>query len=711
MLDTDLFQTNYLGRDGFRWWIGQVADPDTSGWGNALESNTEHHSGEDSAKLGDKEIYTRRCKVRILGYHTISDENGYVLTDTDLPWAHIMVGPGLATQDGTGSFHQYKGGENVLGFFLDGEEAQQPVIIGGFGRGKQVKDETDPKSQTDCRIKPFTPNTQTIIKKGDTPLPQIHITKVKATKGEETGAKFKSPSSAQAGSQDENAGSKRLDTRNPRQLSRPTTCETPISDIETAIQNIMYVMQTIETYKDFYLQSGLDILTTLQNQIGSYVKQISGAIRKILEKIKSYLIKGLGDAFNSTIKALPETIKSVVAISFKQAIETILCVFEKIFGQGIFSKVLDYVNNFLIDGIIDPLLCTAEKLLSNLLSQFMNPILNEISGTIQLLKDIFGEIDDKVSGAITKAMEFFNVVLSFLECAPVKCHGPRTWTLAGPDKAPVTDVKNIIKGLNIPELDLGETEPFSCSDNISYFLPPIIQILGGGGAIGWPVIRDGRLIGVYVDEPGRGYSKPTPPIVTVKTSSPIDPAGGARVEAVVNDNGQIDSFIVKSSGSGYVSTPTFNKAIINDVLITSNDLNLPPDQLTDEKQQAINSLQLSTPPVSEDLNVIPILKDLQINTPGIGYDDGDSILIDGKPASDYGIIAELDISPNGSLVSINIQNENNQPIKFTDLPEVTIDTSTGANASINAVLDFIKVEDVEQVNKNEVITISNCPFK
>ena len=44
MLDQSLLQSHFIGRDGFRWWIGQVAPQevqgiqlDKDGWGNRLK--------------------------------------------------------------------------------------------------------------------------------------------------------------------------------------------------------------------------------------------------------------------------------------------------------------------------------------------------------------------------------------------------------------------------------------------------------------------------------------------------------------------------------------------------------------------------------------------------------------------------------------------------------------------------------------------------
>ena len=121
MLEESLLKTNFIGRDGFRWWIGQVAPQEAQksqvsggGWGN-------------------------RFKVRILGYHPYSLID---LPDDDLPWAQALLG----CTDGSGAANRgtsvkISPGDSVLGFFLDGDNAQIPVIIGVFGRTLSVPSE------------------------------------------------------------------------------------------------------------------------------------------------------------------------------------------------------------------------------------------------------------------------------------------------------------------------------------------------------------------------------------------------------------------------------------------------------------------------------------------------------------------------------------------------------------------------------------------
>ena len=72
MLDSALLKTNFVGRDGFVWWIGRVADSDV--WRNEA---TDTDAG-----------WAYRCKVRIIGYHPFDEE---VLPESDLPWAHVLV--------------------------------------------------------------------------------------------------------------------------------------------------------------------------------------------------------------------------------------------------------------------------------------------------------------------------------------------------------------------------------------------------------------------------------------------------------------------------------------------------------------------------------------------------------------------------------------------------------------------------------------------
>ena len=78
---------NFIGRDSFRWWIGQVTDPDKGEWGDSQEKK-QAGDGED--------IYSHRCRVRIVGCHGNDDD----LPDKDLPMAHVLLPPNKSTTGG-----------------------------------------------------------------------------------------------------------------------------------------------------------------------------------------------------------------------------------------------------------------------------------------------------------------------------------------------------------------------------------------------------------------------------------------------------------------------------------------------------------------------------------------------------------------------------------------------------------------------------------
>lgn len=105
-----MVQKKHLGLDGFIWWIGVV------------------ESRKDPLKLG-------RLQVRISGWH---EEDKTNIPTENLPWAM----PSISLDHGKNTIGPRER-DVVWGFFLDGEEAEQPVVVGmipGY-----PEDESDPE--------------------------------------------------------------------------------------------------------------------------------------------------------------------------------------------------------------------------------------------------------------------------------------------------------------------------------------------------------------------------------------------------------------------------------------------------------------------------------------------------------------------------------------------------------------------------------------
>jgi hypothetical protein len=89
---------DFAGKNGFTWWVGVVEDR------------------QDPLKMG-------RVRVRAVGWNA---DNKMQLPTDQLPWAMPML-PVNNTNP-----YAPKEGDMVIGFFTDGEAAQEPVIMGVF---------------------------------------------------------------------------------------------------------------------------------------------------------------------------------------------------------------------------------------------------------------------------------------------------------------------------------------------------------------------------------------------------------------------------------------------------------------------------------------------------------------------------------------------------------------------------------------------------
>ena len=122
MIEQDVFKRHVVGRDGFQWWIGQVVNE--TAWIKNIPAKKEKNNSSFEG-IGE------RYKVRIMGYHTAEKD---ALPDEQLPWASVIY-PTTAGGGG-GNFSEsavIPQGTFVFGFFLDGDNAQQPVILGCMG--------------------------------------------------------------------------------------------------------------------------------------------------------------------------------------------------------------------------------------------------------------------------------------------------------------------------------------------------------------------------------------------------------------------------------------------------------------------------------------------------------------------------------------------------------------------------------------------------
>jgi hypothetical protein len=122
---------NFAGKNGFIWWTGIV------------------ENRNDPLKMG-------QCQVRCVGWDS---DNKMYLPTANLPWAKPLL-----PVNGTDVFAP-KEGDMVIGFFIDGENAQERVMMGilpniPLRTANPQQAFADPRTSTELTAAPRTPNTK-----------------------------------------------------------------------------------------------------------------------------------------------------------------------------------------------------------------------------------------------------------------------------------------------------------------------------------------------------------------------------------------------------------------------------------------------------------------------------------------------------------------------------------------------------------------------
>lgn len=88
---------------------------------------TRHFEGVVESRLDPLQI--GRVQVRVFGIHT---DNLQLLPTEDLHWFNVSMPPNSASTSGVGSMHNLVEGSHVWGFFLDGDNCQNGIVVGSI---------------------------------------------------------------------------------------------------------------------------------------------------------------------------------------------------------------------------------------------------------------------------------------------------------------------------------------------------------------------------------------------------------------------------------------------------------------------------------------------------------------------------------------------------------------------------------------------------
>jgi hypothetical protein len=430
MIQESLLKTNFLGRDGFRWWIGQV--PPESAHGGQI----------NGAGWGN------RFKVRIMGYHPYDLTE---LPDEDLPWAQCL----LPTTSGTGAGNnatsiKISPGDVVFGFFLDTDNAQTPVIMGCFGRTSQVL-----TSNTPGAFQPFTGYTSKVKKPNGTLKPdQSNEQNAESQKS----PRHVSPEQAKNIADDEISYFSAIGDK--IQLAN-TVNNTTVNKISTEVGNLLNKIKAPA------------IFTNIKNEINRVTDKIQAITNGLVGNMVNKLFKKLAPLLNQGLKLLYQQVYNLVLLAtqnpaiahaagvaaqnvmvppVKALQESIVCVSGSIIS-GLGNVVKELLNS-MVDNVQNFVSCAANQFTGALVNDIISKISSGLSsaiGGVQKILQFFPSFG--VDNFLRTSSDSIKGLVGLFDCnqSKGKANGiVDQWIIGqGPSNVPAPDFKKILENANV----------------------------------------------------------------------------------------------------------------------------------------------------------------------------------------------------------------------------------------------------------------------
>tara|TARA_R100000030_G_scaffold100001_2_gene92089 strand:- start:1559 stop:4510 length:2952 start_codon:yes stop_codon:yes gene_type:complete len=559
-LDQDLVKRNFLGKDGFIWWIGQIPEE-----ANYVENQTGRRE-EPGTVNGPGERY----KVRIFGYHEI--ECGQPeLPDADLPWATVMYpvtaggGGGAASQSAN-----LTQGTMVYGFFLDGHDAQQPVIMGVLGYNQTSFSPVERYISDTCnKGQPFD---------GYGPEDKIPLTHIKESPEEVIDPVTKEPSSGpsekvnQPGSPtstitkasaisedvaDTASNLEKEDSEDPSALKQPQRCNKDDGQqgIKTELMKHMREIQRLQSLAQGWVAAVNGEVEGVQERIQKIIESLTtkivGFVKSIINKVRGFAIRTIENLSKDAYTLVFPNQDQKLNQAQNKIMDTLSCLFDKII-----AGLMDLVGGILgdvADSAVNTTECLVSGMMGNILGNVLGGIVSGIQGILDSVSSVIGAIGGAAAGAVGAILGFIENILQFgaaFSCQEdYSCSETEEWSIGkGIESISEfgSEMADTAKGIIDSIAGVGEAAGSAVDGILGSFSqnggscdvgpiasgPPTIKVIGGGGegAEGNAIIGDdGEILAVEITNPGSGYV--TTPKIAIQ-----DPTGagtGAFLQGII----------------------------------------------------------------------------------------------------------------------------------------------------------------------------------
>ena len=685
-----LGKVNSIGRDGFVWWIGQVAPPQS--WRDV------------NANIRNSGAKPARVKVRIVGYHPF-DPEGNILPDDDLPWAEVLADPYSGSgQGGLSESLTLVGGERVLGFFLDGDDAQQPVVMGLFPKYDNVKntykaseiasrkssgfESFEAYTRPNSSQPPGPNNLQTTADPKKTNSKQKNNTSI--TKGDEKRQIVKSGDVADTAYQ----------AKTNSTVQGFTACDNnSVGRISQLVQDFIKGAQGLEQAGDAWIDPITNSVVDMQAELAFIKNEVASVTRATMNEMKVGLMKKVNKKFKNLIGDIKKNdpkglFKEKAAKKSGGTITDLInCAFNK--ALGLIGGFITNMFKNLLGNILNAAICAIEQFVGGIFSKMFS-VLEGLLGTIMSgLNWLVGGFDS-IKSVLRSASGLASKILGFLQgCNIEPCGKPTKFasdigtTLAPPDNLSKTmDNINVLSGISQGLIDAGRGGGIRRGIGGLFGNDPGDDAMGGLTIFGegdflfedCNRINDNppSQIDIIPRRPGFIYPKCIPPDYEVLGSG-----SGAELLIVVGNSRRIFSVEVINGGSGY---DTDTQITIIDNTGNGSGANVKPI-IKDGSIVSVVILSagfdycLGGSDVGISTNIIGEITDVFVSKPGIGYDPEDTITFEGiDDATNIPIIT----TPSGCIAGVNFPP--NVLREFDTPPVLIVNSENGVGAELIPVM-------------------------
>lgn len=715
MIEQELFKKHFLGRDGFVWWVGQIADAKmwkTNQPGRRTLSNADHKG------------FAERYRVRIMGYHTADKD---ALPDNDLPWATVMypvtAGSGGATASESTQLRQ---GSFVFGFFMDGEDGQVPVIMGVLGYNEYTAvmrnvppvpflpfdgyEKLDRRAQYALKEKKEkVPGTQ-VKQPGTTPVdpqPRIvnsgnnqnHAFCVAPDVGQKDDGKIATPEA-------------KLRRDGPNQITGLQI------DIRNLVQKIELITRDLSKFGTE--QRGLinKYSEKIQKAMDEATKFVSEKVKWIVKELRKNTVERVNNAVKDTYYFFFPNERPKVKKAKDKALSKISCVFDKVV-KGLFGLVGKFLGS-LVSKIVNVAACVIENFVGGLvgkiagfLSGALDNILTPLNSLLGIVSGV-GSIGNSLKGfkgfkidAVANVFESVKSLRGFFSCetkpASAITNQWSVWDAAGDNGESLAKLKSVFDkaksvgsqavnavnqttslansiGNSLKSLDFSDLFQDTCNVGSILCGPPTVSFFGGGGlgaAANAVVSATGNILGVDIVNPGSGYVD-TP---FVSFNDACGKGKGAVGKVILNNFNKGGTGVGLGLDSTLINIPLQNNFWSSDENLTLFDQDQNPTNL--------DTIGIGTGPNNDNIIGVPI--EVSLISSGTEYEfssnvsttggSGTGLTVNIETADDINLEDDIE-DIGGPIISISIYDPGTD-YKVGDI--VSIDGGTGGTFRVDKV--------------------------